>query len=195
MHLSDPLKVSLHTIAPTNGCGGIQYLRKRFGAFSAGDRTEATARMQRSFIDSRATMSTDDLAMQYNEMSQAVADLVTSGGQCPEGKYLISLLENALPASYAQVRQMLRYQRHDDFEEYYQDILEQVKAEVKSVAQPAMGAFSASGRPNPGSSNDGDTGAPRGLGSNPCFNCGSMQHTRDKCPKDKVRKPSRSAGA
>ena len=187
MHLSDPLKVSLHTIAPTNGCGGIQYLRKRFGAFSAGDRTEATARMQRSFIDSRATMSTDDLAMQYNEMSQAVADLVTSGGQRPEGKYLISLLENALPASYAQVRQMLRYQKHDDFEEYYQDILEQVKAEVKSVAQPAMGAFSASGRPNPGGSNSGDTGAPRGLGSNPCFNCGSMQHTRDKCPKDKVK--------
>ena len=49
----------------------------------------------------------------------AVADLVTSGGQRPEGKYLISLFENALPASYAQVRQMLRYQKHDDFEDYY----------------------------------------------------------------------------
>ena len=130
-----------------------------------------------------------------------VPDRGHGGGADPkDGDDLVSSLEvdddRAVPALSSsvrergaglQVRQMLRYQKHDDFEEYYQDILEQVKAEVKSVAQPAMGAFSASGRPNPGGSNSGDTGAPRGLGSNPCFNCGSMQHTRDKCPKDKVK--------
>ena len=190
MHMSEPLRVSLHTAAPTDGCGGIEYLRKRYGAHSSGDRTEATARMQRSFIDPRAPMSTDDLALQYNEISQAVADLVTSGGDKPDGKYLISLFENALPASYAQVRQMIRYQKHDDFEEYYQDMLEQVKAEVKSVSQPSLGAFTfqnAGGQPNGQTANGAGTGVARGLGANPCFNCGSMQHTRDKCPKDKVK--------
>ena len=50
LHVSEPLKVSLHTAAHTDGCGAIEYLRKRFGAHSSGDRTEATARMQRSFI-------------------------------------------------------------------------------------------------------------------------------------------------
>ena len=149
-----------------------------------GDRTEATARLQRSFIDSRPDVQ-HDLALQYNEMSQAVADLVTSGGTKPDGKYLISLFENALPASYAQVRQMMRYQKHDDFEVYFQDILEQVKAEVKSVSQPAVGAFAArSGTQQPGQRQPSQDG--QGLGANPCFNCGSLQHTY-KCPEDKVK--------
>ena len=106
-------KVSLHTAAHTDGCGAIEYLRKRFGAHSSGDRTEATARMQRSFIDPRAPMSTDDLSLQYNEICQAVADYTTAGGTKPDGEFLISLFENA---SYAQVRQMLRYRKHTDFE-------------------------------------------------------------------------------
>ena len=61
MHMSEPLRVSLHTAANTDGCGAIDYLRKRYGAHSSGDRTEAASRMQRSFIDPRAPMSTDDL--------------------------------------------------------------------------------------------------------------------------------------
>ena len=178
MHMSEPLRVSLHTAANTDGCGAIEYLKKRYGAHSSGDRTEAAARMQRSFIDPRAPMSTDDLALQYNEMSQAVADLVTSGGSQPDGQYLISLLENALPASYAQVRQMVRYRRHTDFEDYYQDVLEQVKAEVRSTTQPAVGAFSFQRSEQPGTSRTERPGAPRGLGANPCFNCGSTQCTR-----------------
>ena len=187
MHMSEPLRVSLHTAANTDGCGAIEYLKKRYGAHSSGDRTEAAARMQRSFIDPRAPMSTDDLALQYNEMSQAVADLVTSGGSQPDGPYLISLLENALPASYAQVRQMVRYRRHTDFEDYYQDVLEQVKAEVRSTTQPAVGAFSFQRSEQPGTSRTERPGAPRGLGANPCFNCGSTQHTRDKCPNERVK--------
>ena len=181
MHMSEPLRVSLHTASPVNGCGAVEYLRRRFGAHSSGDRTEATARMQRSFIDPRAPMSTDDLALQYNEISQAVADLVTSGGDKPDGKYLISLFENSLPASYAQVRQMLRYQKHDEFEVYYQDMLEQVKAEVKSSSQVPLGAFAVR-QPR-----DGGRGSGLGLGANPCFNCGSTTHTRDRCPEPRVK--------
>ena len=102
---------------------------------------------------------------------------------------LISLFENALPASYAQVRQMLRYRKHTDFEVYYQDILEQVKAEVKSVSQPALGAFAAQGgRRDGGRTNPNQTqGGGLGLGANPCFNCGATTHTRDKCPDPKVK--------
>ena len=189
LHVSEPLKVSLHTAAHTDGCGAIEYLRKRFGAHSSGDRTEATARMQRSFIDPRAPMSTDDLSLQYNEICQAVADYTTAGGTKPDGEFLISLFENALPASYAQVRQMLRYRKHTDFEVYYQDILEQVKAEVKSVSQPALGAFAAQGgRRDGGRTNPNQTqGGGLGLGANPCFNCGATTHTRDKCPDPKVK--------
>ena len=102
---------------------------------------------------------------------------------------LIALFENALPASYAQVRQMLRYRKHTDFEVYYQDILEQVKAEVKSVSQPALGAFAAQGgRRDGGRTNPNQTqGGGLGLGANPCFNCGATTHTRDKCPDPKVK--------
>ena len=140
-------------------------------------------------------MSTDDLSLQYNEMAQAVADVESSGGSRPDDTFLISLLENALPPSYAHIRQLVRYQQHDNFEEYYSDMLSQVKAELKSTAAPTLGAFAAgqrqNGRQNPrlrdGQPPNAGGGQPLGLGSNPCFNCGDLTHTRDKCPREKVK--------
>ena len=166
----------------------MQYLLTRFGANSTGGRTEATARLQRSYFDPRATMSVEDVSRQYNEISQAAADILASGGQPPDSQYMISLFENAMPPAYAHIRQMLRFKRHTDFQDYYTDLLEQVKAEVKSTAQLALGAFAAhSGNPGGDAARAAATNGNPGMGTNPCFNCGSLTHTRDKCPVPKVK--------
>ena len=188
MHMSDALKVSLHTSAKTDGCGCMQYLLNRFGANSTGDRTEATARLQRSYFDPRATMSVEDVSRQYNEIAQAAADILASGGQPPDSQYMISLFENAMPPAYAHIRQMLRFKRHTDFQDYYTDLLEQVKAEVKSASQPALGAFAAqSGNPGNDTGRAAGNNGNTGMGTNPCFNCGSLTHTRDRCPETKIK--------
>ena len=137
-HVSAPLKASLFISSPNDGMGCIAFLVTHYSSRSSGDRAEATARLQRSHIDPRAKLSEADLQMQFNEMSQAAADIVASGGTKPDDMLLISIFENALPAPYSQIRQMVRYKGHADFNDYYNDILSQVKAEIRSTLAPAI---------------------------------------------------------
>lgn len=79
-HVSPPIQASLHVATPDDGVAAVNLLRQRYGARSAGDRAEAMARVQRSYIDPRAKISEADVIKQYNEMSMAVADIQASGG-------------------------------------------------------------------------------------------------------------------
>lgn len=185
-HVAAPLQAALYVDALNDGLKSMTYLRTRYGAKSSGDRAEATGRLQRSHIDSRAKLSEADVTHQYNEMQMAAADIVSSGGAKPDDALLISLLENALPAAYAQIRQMIRYKGHTVFSAYYNDLLTQVKAEVRSTSGPVVGAFSTTymrGGKQKGPATPGRPGArTKTPGSNPCFNCLANDHTRDRCP-------------
>ena len=191
LHLSSPLQASVFTSAPNDGAGAIKYLRDRFGSSTSGDRAEATARLQATHIDKRAGLSEADLVLQHNEMQQAAADIVAAGGTRPDDSLLISFFENALPSSYTQIRQMVRYRGHAAFSDYYNDVLTQVKAELKASSQPALGAFAIQG------AGRGGRGRGRGRGNqliqqpptggqrnNPCFNCGNVSCMAFECPHE-----------
>ena len=99
-HVSPALQSSLHVHLPNEGVAAIAYLRHQFGAHSSGDRAEATARLQRHYIEPRARVSEADVTLQYNKMSLAIADIVATGGSRPDDDLLISFLElsaNVLP--------------------------------------------------------------------------------------------------
>lgn len=192
--LSSPLQAALYVDAPNSGVDGLKYLRSRYGAQSTGDRAEATQRLQRSYIDARAKLSEADVTHQYNEMQIASADIVSAGGQRPDDQLLISMFENSLPPAYSHIRQMVRYKGHNTFTDFYNDLLTQVKAEVRSSASMQYGAFQAHLQPpgsgkgkGKGAGGRGGYGVGRGgkapfNGSNPCFTCLGTDHTRDKCP-------------
>lgn len=109
----------------TNGDGikAISFLKQQYGSQSTGDRAEATARLQRSYIDARAEICEGDIVKQYNEMCLAAADITGAGGTKPDDQLLISMFENSLPPAYAMIRQMVRYAKHETFEGYYNDFL------------------------------------------------------------------------
>ena len=208
-HVSAPLQASLYVASPSDGVGAVTYLKARYGSHSVGDRAEATARLQRSHIDVRAKLSEADLQMQFNEMSVAAADIVSAGGTRPDDALLISIFENSLPSAYSQIRQMIRYRAHTVFTDYYNDMLSQVKAELRATTAPALGAFSMTAQggvyqvggngkgkgkgKGKGSSHGqgrgrgGQGGEPSDLSSNPCFNCLGADHTRDRCSQPKVK--------
>lgn len=75
-HVAPHIQASLHVQSSGNGVSAIKYLKLRYGSQSTGDRAEATARLQRSYIDSRAKLSETDVIRQFNEMSMAAADIV-----------------------------------------------------------------------------------------------------------------------
>lgn len=141
-HVSSPIQASLHVNSTGDGVKALKYLKDRYGSQSTGDRAEATLRLQRSHIDSRAKISADDVMRQYNEMSLAADDIVAAGGTRPDDILLISMFENSLPSSYSMIRQMIRYSQHATFDSYYNDLLSQVKAEFRAnEARSSAGAF------------------------------------------------------
>ena len=77
-------------------------------------------------------------------MMLAVADLRSAGAAAPDDPMLISMFENALPQSYGVIRQMVRRNRHTTLLAYYNDVLQEVRAEVHSRG-PTVHAFSAAG--------------------------------------------------
>jgi len=199
--ISPALQAAIYVDAINDGVKGLSYLRTRFGATSTGDRAEATQRLQRSYIDSRAKLSEADVTHQYNEMQIAAADIVSAGGSRPDDQLLISMFENALPPAYAHIRQMVRYKAHPTLTAFYNDLLTQVKAEARSSSALQFGAFqtqfrpaatqnNGKGRGGKGMSARGRGGARTGrgtyFGSNPCFNCLGTDHTRDQCPRPPV---------
>lgn len=202
-HVSIPIQTSLHVESDGDGVKSLAQLKLRYGAQSSGDRAEAIARLQRSYIDSRAKISETDVTKQYTEMAIAAADILKTGGVKPDDSTLISMFENSLPSAYAYIRQMVRYSKHQDFSQYYNDFLEQVKAEERtSQSTISAGAFGAYGSRPPmkgkgkGGKGKGGRGSPYtytgrggkgGYGgdtstvTNPCFNCGKSGHPRNSC--------------
>lgn len=202
------IQASLHVNSIHDGLAALKYLQTRYGSQSTGDRAEATARLQRTHIDARAKISPEDVTRQYNEMSLAAADIVASNGVRPDDSLMISMFENALPPSYGPIRQMMRYAKHTTFDQYYNDLLTQVKAELRSAEFHSVGAFTSTYSKGKGAAGSKGKGKGKGSGGkgrwstsgrggrgygaasdghssfqNPCFNCLAMDHTRDVCPK------------
>jgi hypothetical protein len=140
-HVHTPIQASLHVMADGAGTKALRYLKNTFGSQTVGDRAEATARLQKTYFDPRAKLNEADVVRQYNEMALANADIVSAGGTSVDQALLISLFENALPISYSHIRQMVRYAKHSAFQDYYDDLLSQVKAELRSSQRDSVGAF------------------------------------------------------
>lgn len=199
-HVTPPIQASLHVATPDEGVRAMDHLKQRYGAQSTGDRAEAMARVQKSYIDPRAKISEADIVKQYNEMSMAVADVQAAGGAALDDTLLISMFENALPIAYSSIRQMVRYTQvqHANFEAYFNDILTQVKAEERSAQSTVATAFMANsygkgrGAKGKGGKGKGEKGG-RGKGYgrawgqyrqySACFNCGKTDHARYDCPE------------
>ena len=62
----------------------------------------------------------------------------------PDELLLITMFENALPPSYSVIKQMTRRVSHMTLEKYYDDLLNQTRAEMASRA-PVVHAFGAFG--------------------------------------------------
>ena len=198
-HTSASIQASLHINARRNGRSALKYLKDTYGSKNVGDRAEAMSRLQKSYIDPRAKLNEADVIKQYNHMSLAAADIATSGGTAIDDALLISLFENSLPSSYAQIRQMVRYRAHQSFVTYYDDFLSQVRAEVRSTQRDAVGAFyvnpndlyphKGKGKGKGGKFKGGKGvkgGRGRGRNTHPCFNCLSPEHGVSECPEPRV---------
>ena len=97
-------------------------------------------------------------------MMIAVADLQAAGAAPPDEPMLISMFENALPASYTVIRQMVRRQSHATLLAYYTDVLREVRAELQSRA-PTAHAFPAAAHAFPAVA-DGASPAPASSDAN-----------------------------
>lgn len=197
-----PIQASLHVVADGRGTKALKYLSNTFGSQTVGDRAEATARLQKSYFDQRAKMNEADVIRQFNEMSLARADIISAGGAAIDDELLISLFENSLPISYSHIRQMVRYAKHRRFQAYYDDLLSQVKAELRSSQRDSVGAFYTGTidpndlKPPKGKGKGKGKGAGKGKGKGkgktswsrpmPCFNCLSHDHGVVNCPESRV---------
>ena len=138
------LMQSLYTSCRNSGMAARLYMRNNFSAVAGNgnDRAAAVTRLQRSHIDAKADLNEQNVRTQYDSMMIAVADLQAAGAAPPDEPMLISMFENALPASYTVIRQMVRRQNHGTLLAYYTDVLREVRAELQSRA-PTAHAFPA----------------------------------------------------
>jgi len=162
-HVSLPLQSSLHVNLRNDGIAAINYLRRQFGAHSSGDRAEATARLQKHYIDPRAKVCEADVTLQYNKMSLAAADIVAAGGTRPDDALLISFLELSLPLAYHTIRTILRTRNHTVFFDYYNELLVHTKAEERVHQQNTAGIYAAQVSMTPRSFGKGKAPSP-GIG-------------------------------
>ena len=208
------LMTSLYTTCKNDGLKALQWLKNNFDSVSGSgnDRAAAFIRLQTKYIDSKNDISEQDLRNQYDNMMIAVADIVTAGGARPDELMLIATFETSLPHSYQIIRQLVRRVNHTDLLSYYNDMLQQIRAEL-AARGPSAHAFNAaatSSAPPADVTTEAVIAALQALGfsgknraavtagvrkpgargsgppsypSNPCLNCGDEDHTRDKCPK------------
>jgi len=140
-NVSTTLQSSLHVNLPHDGIAAITYLRKQVGAHSSGDRAEATARLQKHYIEPRAKVCEADITLQYNKMSLAIADIIAAGGSRPDDALLISFFELSLPISYHTIRTILRTRNHTIFNDYYNELLVHTQAEGRLNNQSTSGIY------------------------------------------------------
>ena len=136
------LATSLFTSKRNDGTGALQYLKSHFDAQTGNgnDRAQGMQRLQASYIDKKNDLSENDVRHQYDNMMLAANDVVTAGGVMPDELLLIAMFENALPPIYSVIKQMTRRVNHTTLEAYYDDLLNQTRAEIASRA-PVVHAF------------------------------------------------------
>ena len=138
------LMTSLYTTCKNDGLKALRWLKNNFDSVSGSgnDRAAAFTRLQTKYIDSKNDISEQDLRTQYDNMMIAIADIVTAGGARPDELMLIATFETSLPHSYQVIRQLVRHSNHTDLLSYYNDMLQQIRAEL-AARGPSAHAFSA----------------------------------------------------
>ena len=175
------LKTSVYNGHRNDGCSAIRFLRGEFDAVTEGDYTHQLKVIQQSVIDPRADLNDADLRAQHDHIMTACAAIERTGHDRPPVAALKAMMDNALPASYNTIRQLVRRQQHGSFVAHYADYLSQVRDELSSRV-PIPRALTAS---NPQPRAPGS--ALESAATLVCLNCGADGHSRNDCTKDKTR--------
>jgi len=178
------LRTTVYNAHKNDGLSALALLQAEFDSTSTGDYASQLATAQRSVIDARADLNPDDLRLQYNSIMTACSAMETCGMDRPAPSVLKAFLDNALPQSYSQIRQMVRRQNHGTFTAHYSDYMVQVRDELGS-RRPAPRAMPAAGGPGSSGGASGDGGGARGAVI--CVNCGEEGHSRKDCTATKAK--------
>ena len=178
------LRTTVYNAHKNDGLSALALLQAEFDSTSTGDYASQLATAQRSVIDARADLNPDDLRLQYNSIMTACSAMETCGMDRPAPSVLKAFLDNALPQSYSQIRQLVRRQQHGTFTAHYSDYMVQVRDELGS-RRPAPRAMPAVGGPGGPGGASGDGGGTRGAVI--CVNCGEEGHSRKDCTAAKAK--------
>ena len=151
------------------GAGGIaayRSLTQRFDATDANDLAAALASIHVSHINHRNDINEDDLRLQVDAILTANAQIASAGGTALDDAILKPMLDNALPQSYAVIRQLVRTANHGSFTAHVSDYMSKVKAELASRrGNQNTHAFATFGSLPDGFSGAGGAGGGGGKGS------------------------------
>jgi transposase InsO family protein len=148
MAVPDWLRTSLYNDCANDGLAAITFLRNQFDATDDNDHAAHMARIQASYIEARNDISENDLRLQFDSMQIAKAGIIRTKNAPPPESAMKVMFDNALPASYSTIRQLVRRAGHTTFLQHYGDYVGQVRAELAS-RRPTVAGFSAgaSGEP------------------------------------------------
>ena len=163
-------------------------------ATSEGDHATQLARLQTSYIDTRADLNEDHLRLQYDTMQTCAAAITRMSKPRPDDATLIAMFDNSLPMSYTHIKQLARRTQHTTFLAHYSDYMENVRAELSSRSSMPAAFGAVGGRPRHflptppgagGSNNNDRTNSNGRNNTHVCLNCGAKGHSRGECKKSK----------
>ena len=148
MAVPDWLRTSIYNDCQNDGLAAILFLRRQFDANDDNDHASFMAKIQASYVDVRSDISEMDLRHQFDSMMVARAGIIRTKNAPPPDSALKAMFDNALPASYTTIRQLVRREKHGTFIEHYSDYVGQVRAELSS-RRPNVSAFNAASSGDP----------------------------------------------